>query len=199
MQTQDRVDAIDFTDNDLSTLAHFPLSPRLRVLLLARNRINSIHMSLSTSMPNLESLTLTSNNLSELADLDTLQHLVKLTHLTLLDNPVTRREVRHRDTCPPRYLTEYAVNSITGTGSSGVAQAFGTSIIRKSKTMSVSRRSSSLELQQILPPLPQRYMVRFTTYTYSHPFESPRWKDFEFIVWTWDRATVNTCLAANFG
>lgn len=36
---------------------------------------------------------LTSNNFSELADLDTLKLLPKLTHLSLLDNAVTRKEV----------------------------------------------------------------------------------------------------------
>lgn len=36
---------------------------------------------------------LTSNNFAELADLDTLKLLSKLTHLSLLDNAVTRKEV----------------------------------------------------------------------------------------------------------
>ncbi|KAG7004954.1 hypothetical protein G7Y79_00022g051750 [Physcia stellaris] len=85
-------DAIDFTDNDISALANFPLSPRLRTLLLARNRISSIQPTLANSLPNLTCLILTQNNLAELADLDTLRHFTKLTHLSLLDNPVTRKE-----------------------------------------------------------------------------------------------------------
>ncbi|CAF9917198.1 MAG: U2 snRNP complex subunit [Heterodermia speciosa] len=85
-------DAIDFTDNDISTLANFPLSPRLHTLLLARNRITSIQPTLANSIPNLTCLILTQNNLAELADLDTLRHFTKLTHLSLLDNPVTRKE-----------------------------------------------------------------------------------------------------------
>ncbi|KAJ5939322.1 U2 small nuclear ribonucleoprotein A [Penicillium verhagenii] len=85
-------DAIDFTDNDLSSLGNFPLFPRLRTLLLARNRISHIQPSLGTSVPNLSTLVLSSNNLSELADLDSLRTLTNLTHLTLLDNPVTRKE-----------------------------------------------------------------------------------------------------------
>lgn len=87
-------DAIDFTDNDITILSNFPLSPRLRTLLLARNRVNSIQPTLATSIPNLTTLVLTSNNFAELADLDALRHFSKLTHLSLLENPVTRREVR---------------------------------------------------------------------------------------------------------
>ncbi|KAJ5670524.1 leucine-rich repeat-domain-containing protein [Penicillium maclennaniae] len=85
-------DAIDFTDNDLSSLGNFPFFPRLHTLLLARNRINHIQSTLASSLPNLTTLILTSNNLSELADLDPLKALTKLTHLSLLENPITRKE-----------------------------------------------------------------------------------------------------------
>jgi len=85
-------DAIDFTDNDINILGNFPLSPRLRTLLLARNRINSIQPTIANYVPNLKTLVLTSNNFAELADLDTLKLLPKLTHLSLLDNAVTRKE-----------------------------------------------------------------------------------------------------------
>jgi hypothetical protein len=87
-------DAIDFTDNDLSSLGNFPFFPRLRTLLLARNRITHIQPTLATSIPGLKNLVLTANNLSELADLDPLRNLDRLTHLSLLENPVTRKEVR---------------------------------------------------------------------------------------------------------
>ncbi|KAL9133922.1 MAG: hypothetical protein Q9175_004899 [Cornicularia normoerica] len=85
-------DAIDFTDNDITALSNFPLSPRLRTLLLARNRVNSIQPTLANSLPNLTTLILTSNHFAELADLDVLRHFPRLTHLSLLENPVTRRE-----------------------------------------------------------------------------------------------------------
>ncbi|CAI7571368.1 unnamed protein product [Penicillium discolor] len=85
-------DAIDFTDNDISSLGNFPHFPRLRTLLLARNRINHIQPALATSVPNLTTLVLTDNNVSELADLDPLRTLGRLTHLSLLQNPVTRKE-----------------------------------------------------------------------------------------------------------
>ncbi|KAL4802386.1 leucine-rich repeat-domain-containing protein [Aspergillus unguis] len=85
-------DAIDFTDNDISSLGNFPFFPRLRTLLVARNRIRQIQSSLANSVPGLTTLVLTQNNIAELADLDPLRGLSKLTHLTLLENPVTRKE-----------------------------------------------------------------------------------------------------------
>lgn len=85
-------DAIDFTDNNISSLGNFPFFPRLRMLLLARNRINHIHPKLAASIPNLTTLVLTSNNLGELADLDPLGDLSSLTHLVLMENPITRKE-----------------------------------------------------------------------------------------------------------
>ncbi|KAH7355017.1 leucine-rich repeat-domain-containing protein [Rhexocercosporidium sp. MPI-PUGE-AT-0058] len=85
-------DAIDFTDNDIQLLGNFPLSPRLHTLLLARNRIASIQPSLANSIPNLTTLVLTANNFAELADLDVLATFRFLTHLVLLENPVTRKE-----------------------------------------------------------------------------------------------------------
>lgn len=68
------------------------MSQRLRTLLLARNRISGIQPTLANSIPNLTTLVLTSNNFAELADLDTLGNFRNLTHLILLDNPVTRKE-----------------------------------------------------------------------------------------------------------
>jgi len=85
-------DAIDFTDNDIQTLSNFPLSPRLHTLLCARNRIAHIQPTLAQSISNLTTLVLTSNNVAELADLDPLGGFTKLTHLVLLENPVTRKE-----------------------------------------------------------------------------------------------------------
>jgi U2 small nuclear ribonucleoprotein A' len=86
-------DAFDFTDNDIAVLGNFPLSPRVRTLLLARNRIAAIQPSLPAAIPNLKNLVLASNNLAELADLDVLGKFGKLTHLVLADNPVTKKEV----------------------------------------------------------------------------------------------------------
>ncbi|KAI5291703.1 U2 snRNP complex subunit [Ascosphaera acerosa] len=85
-------ECIDFTDNDILSVANFPLSPRLHTLLLARNRVTHIQPSLAKSLPNLTTLVLTQNNIAQLADLEPLRHLTRLTHLSILENPVTRRE-----------------------------------------------------------------------------------------------------------
>jgi hypothetical protein len=45
-------------------------------------------------VPNLTTLVLTANNFTELADLDVLATFRQLAHLVLLENPVTRKEVR---------------------------------------------------------------------------------------------------------
>lgn len=84
-------DAIDLTDNAITHLANFPLSPRLRTLLVAQNRVAALSPSLAASVPNLTTLVLTANRLAHLADLDPLRGLAKLAHLVLLDNPVARR------------------------------------------------------------------------------------------------------------
>lgn len=61
--------------------------------MLARNRVNQIQPTLASSLPNLTSLVLTSNNLAELADLDPLRNFTYLTHVVLMENPVARKEV----------------------------------------------------------------------------------------------------------
>jgi len=81
------------TDNDIQVLGNFPLSPRLRTLLLARNRVASIQPALARALPSLTNLVLTANHLAELADLDSLAQFRRLTHLVLTENPVTRKEV----------------------------------------------------------------------------------------------------------
>ncbi|EWC47971.1 U2 small nuclear ribonucleoprotein A' [Drechslerella stenobrocha 248] len=85
-------DAIDLTDNDIQQLGNFPLSPRLKTLLLARNRIASIQPTLASSVPNIYCIALQNNNLAELVDLVPLGRLTKLIHLVLLENPVTRKD-----------------------------------------------------------------------------------------------------------
>jgi Leucine-rich repeat len=56
--------------------------------------VRHIAPNLSENLPNLQTLVLTSNNVAELADLDPLRRLGRLTHLSLLENPVVRKEVR---------------------------------------------------------------------------------------------------------
>lgn len=87
-------DAIDLTDNDIQLLGNFPLSPRVRTLLLARNRVAAVAPALPGAVPNLTNLVLASNQLAELADVDVLGRFARLEQLVLMDNPVTKKEVR---------------------------------------------------------------------------------------------------------
>lgn len=91
--TEQPQDAIDFTDNDIQILGNFPLSPRIRTLLLARNRVAAIQPTLPNAIPNLTNLVLASNSLTELSDLDVLGKFSRLEQLVLVDNPVTKKEV----------------------------------------------------------------------------------------------------------
>lgn len=84
---------MDFTDNDITTLSNFPLSPRLNTLLCARNRIQTVDKRLGEQIPNLTTLVLNSNHVRELGDLEGLSGCSALTHLSLLENPVTKKEV----------------------------------------------------------------------------------------------------------
>jgi U2 small nuclear ribonucleoprotein A' len=86
------LDSIDLTDNDIATLTNFPLSPRLSTLLCARNRIQTVDRRISETVPNLTTLVLTSNLVKEMGDLEGLSSCHKLIHLSLLENPVCRKE-----------------------------------------------------------------------------------------------------------
>lgn len=93
---QDQHDAIDLTDNSVTTLANFPLMRRLRSLHLANNHIVSISPSLHLSLPNLTTLVLTNNSLAQLGDLEPLKDCRTLQFLNLLSNPV-REKKYYRD------------------------------------------------------------------------------------------------------
>ena len=86
-------DAIDFADNDITTISNIPLSPRLTTLLFARNRIQNVDKKIAEQIPNLKTLVLTNNHVKELADLEGLTGCGALIHLSLLENPVTKKEV----------------------------------------------------------------------------------------------------------
>lgn len=73
--------------------------PRLQALYLGRNRISTIATGLGKSIGNLHTLALSQNQISELADLEPLSELKKLTHLALLENPVTSKEVCRLASC----------------------------------------------------------------------------------------------------
>ena len=63
---------------------------RLTQLLLNNNRITRISEGLGKALPKLETLVLTNNRLSTLAELEPLAHLPTITSLALVDNPVSK-------------------------------------------------------------------------------------------------------------
>jgi len=89
---QDQHDAIDLTDNAIITLGNIPLMRRLQTLLLANNRISVFSQSLHLSVPNLTTLVLTNNSVSELGDLEPLKDVKSLRYLSLLGNPVREKK-----------------------------------------------------------------------------------------------------------
>mmetsp|Transcript_10604 Transcript_10604/g.15607 ORF Transcript_10604/g.15607 Transcript_10604/m.15607 type:complete len:262 (+) Transcript_10604:183-968(+) len=92
--TRDAFDTFDFTDNRLTHLDNFPRLNRLTNLLLSGNWIETVSVeNLSKNLPNVTSLTLSFNRISSLHEVTNLgKSFPKLEFLTLVGNPVTRRQ-----------------------------------------------------------------------------------------------------------
>lgn len=88
---QNQFDSIDLSDNGVLTLDGLPRLPRLRTLLLSNNRVSRVAPRLEGVAPALATVVLTNNRLRNLADLDPLATLPGLTHLSLVDNEVTKK------------------------------------------------------------------------------------------------------------
>jgi len=90
--TLNQFDTIDFSDNDIRKLDNFPLLPRLKTIFLSNNRIFRISSNLPDVIPSLETLVMPHNMLQEMSEVDNLRKLEKLTHLSLLFNPISTKE-----------------------------------------------------------------------------------------------------------
>uniref|UniRef100_U5EHD7 Probable U2 small nuclear ribonucleoprotein A' n=1 Tax=Corethrella appendiculata TaxID=1370023 RepID=U5EHD7_9DIPT len=90
--TLDQFDTVDFSDNDIRKLDGFPYLQRLKCLLFNNNRIVRISENLHESLPNLESVILTGNNIVELGDIDPLTNLTKLQTLSLINNNIATKQ-----------------------------------------------------------------------------------------------------------
>ncbi|GBF90730.1 U2 small nuclear ribonucleoprotein A [Raphidocelis subcapitata] len=86
--TENQFDSIDLSDNAIVRLEGFPRLPRLKALYLNNNRVSKVARNLQDAIGNLELLVLTNNRISELKDIDPLSSLPRLTHLSLVGNPV---------------------------------------------------------------------------------------------------------------
>ncbi|KAI8148783.1 U2 small nuclear ribonucleoprotein A [Fennellomyces sp. T-0311] len=90
--TKDLNDTIDFSNNDLRVLGNFPRMVRLQHMLLTNNRINKIEANIHEFVPNLTTVIMTNNAIQELGDLEPLAKCKRLTFLSLLDNPVSKKQ-----------------------------------------------------------------------------------------------------------
>ncbi len=94
--TEDIFDSIDLSNNDILKIENFPTLERLKTLLLSNNKIVKIAPGIGKSLPNLRSLILTNNNISSATELLNLQDISSLTHLYLLNNPITKTAANYR-------------------------------------------------------------------------------------------------------
>ena len=98
------------------------------------------------NVPNLHTLVLSQNNLTELSDLDALQGFTKLTHLSLVGNPVASKEASPRKLLLRSSNIPNMHNSIIDTGSYGNAQRFVFSTSKRLKMSNGRKLRSFSEL-----------------------------------------------------
>lgn len=82
-------ECIDFSNNCLIKLGNFPYMRRLKMLLLNNNCITEIDDNLQDSLPQLDTLVLTNNDVTNLHDIHSLSTIQTLRILSLIDNPIT--------------------------------------------------------------------------------------------------------------
>ncbi|KAL2912171.1 U2 snRNP complex subunit [Polyrhizophydium stewartii] len=85
-QQQDKSDALGLTDNDLRCLDNLTNLSRLKTILGANNRTDSLGFTLRKCIPSLRMRILANNHLAQLGDLDTLLGLKHLEVLWPIDN-----------------------------------------------------------------------------------------------------------------
>jgi len=90
--TEDQYDVLDLSDNEILKLENFPLLQRLHAILLNNNRLCRISKGLGEFLPRLVTLILTGNKITNLEDIDNLAELPRLTHLSLLNNPISKQD-----------------------------------------------------------------------------------------------------------
>jgi len=92
--TRDLFDAIDFTDNRLTRLENFPRMIRLSTLFLSGNILDTVDgENLRTNLPNIKELVMIDNKINGLHEIGNIASgCSKLEFLTLVGNPVTRRQ-----------------------------------------------------------------------------------------------------------
>lgn len=87
--TNDQYEVLDFTGNDLVTVGNIPLLSKAKTLLFGNNKIVKIE-GLGDNLPGIESLLFMANEIAQLESIVSLSQLHRLTHLVMLDNPITQ-------------------------------------------------------------------------------------------------------------
>jgi len=90
--TKDQFDTIDFSDNEISKLENFPLLNRVKTLFFNNNHVSRFDEDFGLTLPNLTTLVLSNNKIMQLSDLEPLTKLKNIKYLSLLDNPVTKKQ-----------------------------------------------------------------------------------------------------------
>jgi U2 small nuclear ribonucleoprotein A' len=86
---KDAFDAVDLTDNSIRILGGFPVSQKLRTLLVSKNQISHIVPNLREQLPKLSTLIMAQNQIEDLTELSSLAG-IPLTHLVLVGNKVAQ-------------------------------------------------------------------------------------------------------------
>jgi len=86
------IGAIDISETGVQSLSNFPVMPGVRILTACNNTISKVSIDISTSLPFLDVLVLTGNRLSSFPVCEPLLRLKSLSVLSLLGNPVTRKQ-----------------------------------------------------------------------------------------------------------
>lgn len=87
--TSDQFDVIDLSGNLLTSLENFPILFRLNCVLAHNNSIKTIDRASMMRLKNLDSLTLTNNNIASVEEVKHLGSIRSLRHLSLVGNPIT--------------------------------------------------------------------------------------------------------------
>jgi U2 small nuclear ribonucleoprotein A' len=79
------------SDNEIQKVENFPSLQRLQKLFIANNHVNRVAEKIATELPNLDTIILSNNRITNLAVIDSIAANKKLAMLSLLENPVIHR------------------------------------------------------------------------------------------------------------
>jgi U2 small nuclear ribonucleoprotein A' len=84
----DQVECIDLSDNEIFKVENFPHLAKVKSIILANNKISAIADMLGENLPNLVSLVLTNNRITNIDQMANLKSFRKLERISLAGNPV---------------------------------------------------------------------------------------------------------------